>query len=254
MLVIGNANSSNDMAAQLSTISDGPVYQSIRRPAFPGFPSLASDRIKMVAPVARYIPKDVGKFDALLADGTILSELDYVHCGTGYKPLPAFIHVLDEDEINHIPFTSDEVYPYRVPTLHRLAMYARNPSLAFIGAPMVYTPFTVADVVSTWLALAWRREVAYPDSQEGRLAFERERLSKIAKMRSEMKDPTSFLSFSIMAADEQEYAAGFREDVVKARPELDSVLPIWNDERTEAREAMFKTKYHALNYARDHAH
>jgi len=251
MLVIGNANSSNDIAAQLSTVSDGPVYQSIRRPAFPGFPSLPSERIKMVSPVSRYIPKGADKFDALLADGTTLTDLDHVYCGTGYRPLPDFIHVLDEGGINQIPFTSNEVYPYRVPSLHRLVLYAHNPSLAFMGAPMVYTPFIVADVVSTWLALTWRSEIPYPDTLEGRLAYERERLCKIAKSRSEMEDPTSFLTFSTMASDEQGYAASFREEVVMVRPEMDHVLPIWNDEKTEVREAMFRTKYDALEYARD---
>jgi hypothetical protein len=206
----------------------------------------------MVGPVSRYIQKGVNKFDAVLTDGTTLRDLDYVYCGTGYKPLSNFIHVLDEAGVDHIPFTSDKVYPYRVPNLHRLAMYAHNPSLAFIGAPMVFTPFTVADVVSSWLALAWRGEVPYPDTPKERLVYERERLRKIAKICSEMENPTSFLTFSVMAADEQGYAASFREEVVKARPELDAVLPIWNDEKTEAREAMFKTKYYALEYARDH--
>jgi hypothetical protein len=252
MLVIGNANSSNDMAAHFSTISHGPVYQSIRRPALPRFPSLASENIKMVPPVSRYIPKGIDKFDALLADGTTLTDLDCVYCGTGYKPLPNFIHVLDESGISHVPFTSDEIHPYRVPKLHRLIMYACNPSLAFIGAPMVYTPFIIADVVSTWLALAWRGETPYPDTVEGRLAYEQERLRKIEEIRSEMEDPTSFLTFSVMGSDEQGYAASLREEVVKARPELDYVLPIWNDERTKVREAMSQTKYSALEYARDH--
>ena len=239
------------MAAQLSTISDGPVYQSIRRPAFPGYPSLASPRIQMVAPVSKYIPKGPNKFDGVLVDGTVLRDLDYVHCGTGYRPLPNFIHVLDKKG-KHEPFTSEEIVPWRVPSLHRLVMYADNPTLAFIGAPMVYTPFTVADVASTWLALAWLGETPYPSTPDGRLVYEQERLRLTEKRRKETENPSSLMVFNVMGQDEQEYAAQFRRDIVKVRPELDEELPVWNDEMTEKREAMFKTKYHALEYARDH--
>ena len=53
-----------------------------------------------------------------------------------------------------------------------------------------------------------------------------------------------------MGSDEQEYARALKADVVHARPELAAVLPEWNDERTKVREAMHKTKYDALEYAR----
>ena len=135
--------------------------------------------------------------------------------------------------------------------LHRFTMYAHNPSLAFIGAPNVFTPFAVADVVSTWLALAWLGQASYPDTPEARLVYEQERLSIVAKRRAEVENPSSYLSFTVMTwPEELEYAAGFRADVVKARPELDKILPLWDDERSEIREAMFKTKYRALEDAR----
>jgi len=41
-----------------------------------------------------------------------------------------------------------------------------------------------------------------------------------------------------------------KADVVNARPELAAVLPEWNDDRTKVREAMHKTKFKALEYAR----
>ena len=105
----------------------------------------------MVALVSMYNLKGPNKFDAVVVDRTITRDLDFAHCGTGY------IHVLDKTG-KHDPFTSQEIVPWRVPSLH-LVMYA---SLAFIGAPMVYTPFTVADVVSTWIG-----ETPYPSAREG---------------------------------------------------------------------------------------
>ncbi|THU77994.1 FAD/NAD(P)-binding domain-containing protein [Dendrothele bispora CBS 962.96] len=56
-LVIGNANSSNDIAAQLAAYvsTSSPIYRSIRRPNFPGFVTLPDERIEGVQPpVKRY--------------------------------------------------------------------------------------------------------------------------------------------------------------------------------------------------------
>ena len=52
--MIGNANSSNDIAAHAAPIAQTPVYRSIRRPALFNFPSLPDPRIKDVAPVREY--------------------------------------------------------------------------------------------------------------------------------------------------------------------------------------------------------
>jgi len=63
-------------------------------------------------------------------------------------------------------------------------------------------------------------EVPYPDTHEGRLAYEKERLEVIEKRRLELDNPSSLMVFNVMGQDEQDYAASFREDVVKARPGL----------------------------------
>ena len=250
-LVIGNKNSSNDIAAQLAPNSNGPVYQSIRRPAPPRCVSLPDERIKMVAPVSKYIikPSDEGdKFDAHLSDGTILADLDNVQLGTGYRPFPSFIRVFGhfpEDHL-HVPIIRKDTSPYRVPYLHRLIMYAYNPSLAFIGLPVAYTPFTIADVASTWLSLAWRGETSYPGTNEGRLLYEQERLTVIDDWQRQMDHPTSLMVFNVLGPDEQKYARMLKEDIVKARPEFDNILPVWSDERTVVREAMSKTKFESL--------
>jgi hypothetical protein len=256
---VGNANSANDIAAQLAPVSDGPVYQSIRRPALPTFPSLANDKIRMVAPVSKYTLKrtpaeDGYKIDAQLTDGTTLSDLDSVQIGTGYRPLPKFIHVLDpssgSEERKPVPILDENTYPHRIPALHRLIMYAHNPSLGFIGAPLAFTPFTIADVASTWLALAWRGETAYPETADGRLVFEKERLEAIEKWRRGLDNPSSLWVYSVLGPSEQEYAYGLRRDIVRARPALDKTLPVWSDERTKVRDAMYRTKFEALQYAK----
>ncbi|RDB29939.1 Thiol-specific monooxygenase [Hypsizygus marmoreus] len=272
-LVIGNANSSNDMAAQLTSVATLPVYQSIRRPALPGFPRLIDERITMVAPVSKYLlhpsaDSSAPKIEVHLTDGTVLQNIDTVFVGTGYKPFPSFVHVLSHQSpstLNTVadgsdstistptlaPIVSPSTNPHRVPSLHRHILYAHNPSLAFIGAPMSHTPFTLADVASTWLALAWAGGVAFPDTAEGRLEFERERLTTIEQRRAASENPSVFVSYSVLVTDEQGYAAGLREDVVSVNPELDAILPVWSNERTTLRESMWPVKLEALRYARE---
>lgn len=204
--------------------------------------------------MAKYILRSTpegDKIDVNLTDGTDILEVDMVQVGTGYKPFPEFIRVLEPgDETQHAPLISESIIPHRIPSLHRLILYAYNPSLAFMGAPMAYTPFTVADVVSTWLALAWLGEASYPDTVEGRLEFEKERLAAVEKRRAGMDNPSSLMVYNVLGGDEQEYARALKAEVVNARQELAAVLPEWNDERTKLREAMHKTKYDALKYAR----
>ncbi|KIJ94073.1 hypothetical protein K443DRAFT_371092 [Laccaria amethystina LaAM-08-1] len=110
-----------------------------------------------------------------------------------------------------------------------------------MGAPMAHTPFTVADVISTWLA-----EGSDPDIVKGRLEFERDRLAAAEKRRAGMDNPSSLMVYNVLGGDEQEYARALKTDLVNARPEL----PEWNNERTKVREAMHKTKFDALEYAR----
>ena len=96
----------------------------------------------------------------------------------------------------------------------------------------------MSDVVSTWLALAWLGETSYPDTVDGRLEFEKERLAAVEKRRAGMVNPSSLMVYSVLGSDEQEYARALKEAVVNARPELAVVLPEWNVERTMVREAM----------------
>ena len=256
LLVVGNANSSNDIAAQLAPVATTPVYRSIRRPAFPGFPSLPDIRILDVAPVAKYIinsTSEGSKVNVQLKDGTEISDVDQVLVGAGYKPFPDFIHVLgssQEDKGKLLPLVSRTIEPYRIPSLHRHILYAYNPSLAFVGAPMAFTPFTVADASSTWLTLAWTGEIQYPNTVEGRLLFEKERLEAVEKGRSETENPSSLQVYMVLGYDEQAYAKGLKDDVVGAREELRTVLPEWNDERTKLRESMYPTKLESLLFAR----
>ncbi|KAJ3881444.1 hypothetical protein F5051DRAFT_113700 [Lentinula edodes] len=304
-IIIGNANSSNDIASQLAPVAQTPVYRSMRRPAASWFPSLADPRIKNVSAIKKYILQPAEETDdgmmlekvtVILQDGSEIKDIDVVILGTGYCPHPEFVHVLpvpadgtaNASEINNktvsstVPIMSytTPVLPQfrRIPFLHRHILYAYNPSLAFIGAILAMTPFIVADVASTWLTLAWLGEVPYPDSIDERMAFDRERIAQVAKMlevpdtvpenegagdskESSPDPPSSFVTYGFLGpgdtgnggkGGEAEYANILRDDIVRARPDLDAVLPTWDEEAIKARTEMYPTKYEALKWAQMH--
>ncbi|KAF8989751.1 hypothetical protein BDQ17DRAFT_1372842, partial [Cyathus striatus] len=252
ILIIGNANSSNDIAAHLAPVAHVPIYQSQRREPWFLFKSLPDARIHKVSPVVRYEYTPSGHVSAYLEDGTVLEGVDYVLVGTGYRPSPKFIYLLP-----HLPPSTTKVEPVpliptpapsptRIPNLHRLILHAHNPTLSFIGAVHSYTPFITADLVSTWLAFAWSfPELSlYPPSIDQRLVFERERLKKMEERRKG-KNPSSLVVFSILGEDEDEYVRALRREVVGVDKGLDGVLPSWSEEMKE-RVGMYGLKEGAL--------
>jgi hypothetical protein len=85
-----------------------------------------------------------------------------------------------------------------------------QPVTGLHGSPMAYTPFTVADVVNTWLALVWLAEASDPDTVKGRLKFEKERLAAVEKRRAGMNNPLSLMVYNVLGGDEQEYARALK--------------------------------------------
>lgn len=236
--VIGNANSGNDIAAQLAPVVTPPLYRSIRRPNMHWFPLLPHPNIKDSAPVVKY--SLVGdKATIHLEDGTEVTDIDHVFLGTGYQMLAKFVHILDEETGKLKPLCDPPTKPPRIPDLHRYILYAPNPTLAFQGVVASAIPFTLGDLSSTWLALAWTSTLAYPTEMSALLACEKARLDQVEAIRGSMENPTSLIVYHILGPEELPYAKSLWEDVVKVRPELGSVLQEWNDEMWGEKEGMF---------------
>ena len=128
VVVIGNANSANDMAAQLVPVAQLPVYRSTHRISI--YPSLPDRRIEDFGPVLRYNQSANGNLTVHLKDRTI-DEVDYVLFGTGYCPEVPYLRVLDPTvAATHpapsseraprplAPLTDRRVQPVRVPLLY----------------------------------------------------------------------------------------------------------------------------------------
>ncbi|KAJ3740611.1 hypothetical protein DFH05DRAFT_430614 [Lentinula detonsa] len=257
--IIGNGNSSNDIASHLAPLAQNPVYRSIRRPSLRHFVSLPDSRIQDVAPVRRFTLQEDDKITAELQDHTIIKDIDIVFIGSGYIPNPSFLYVrnLNSPSFSLAPLMSqisaEAPQPRRIPSLHRHILYAHNPSLAFIGSVMCFTPFTIADVSSMWLTLAWTNEVEYPSTSKDLLQFEKDRIEDIERRRGieaqeTGREASSLFTYSALGSSEEDYAAGLKQEIVSSRPELAKVLPEWNDERRIWRQTMYPVKYQSLRW------
>lgn len=257
VVVIGNANSANEMAAQLAPVAQLPVYRSTRRVSI--FPSLPDDRIEDVGPVLRYSRSANENISVFLGDRTI-DDVDYVLFGTGYYPEVPYLRVLEPADAACsasnsksasrplVPLTSRRVQPVRVPRLYRHVLYAHNTSLAFIGALVSFIPFAMADLTSTWLALVWSppRRIDIPPTVEERLADEQARLHTLHQLRSETDNPSDLVSFHFLGRHELPYAQEVRAEIARAAPELGDVLAPWDDAQDARRFGMYATKLDSL--------
>ncbi|CAK5276932.1 unnamed protein product [Mycena citricolor] len=243
VVVVGNANSANDIAAQLKSVACSPIYRSIRRPTQRRFAFLSDSRVEDVSAVARYnVTNDGNKLDIELIDGRVLANIDAVFLGTGYSPACApFVRVLD-DRRQLVPLTSSATDPPRIPSLYNHILYAPRPSLAFIGTLMSFTPFTLSDTSSTWLALFFAGRLALPDDL---LAGERERVQFVLTGRG-AADSSSFIAYHVLGAFELDYARGLVRDIARIAPEYASVLPTWSDDEWAQREGMYERKWVSL--------
>ncbi|KAF7341138.1 Thiol-specific monooxygenase [Mycena venus] len=260
VVVVGNANSSNDITAQLKVVAQTPIFRSIRRQGLRRFAFLPDPRVIDVPPITRYIVKSSGKLDLEFLDGLTLTDIDAVVLGTGYSAASApFVRVLQPPLLSlDVPqpqtltaLTSATTFPPRIPSLYNHILYAPNPTLAFIGAVMSYTPFTLADVASTWLALFFAGRLTIPSSLPARLEGERARLEKIRRVRDagakqEGRELSSLVAYHILGPDEQGYAQGLKNAIAALEPEWARVLPEWSDQDWKKREAMYERKWASL--------
>jgi hypothetical protein len=245
------------MAAQLASVAEQPVYRSFRHGGYTNFPFVPDPCIEEVGAISRYdisSTSDGDKLNLQMKDGSEITRVDTVLVGTGYGYAAPFVRVLSPSGASSRDLsllTPPSLELSRIPSLHRHILYAPNPTLAFIGLPMSFTPFILSDASSTWLALAWSGSLPYPDTVADRLVEEKERLESLRKRREETEDPSSFMAYHVLFPAELEYARALREDIVKANKDMDAVLPAWSDEDWDRRQAMYEIKYECLKRARE---
>lgn len=101
IMVVGNANSGNDVAAQLASLrklgQHDPIYRVIRHKAWDYIVSLSDSLIKDVPALQSVvISKDGTKLQATLVDGSIVENVDCIIFASGYEIAKIrFVHLLD---------------------------------------------------------------------------------------------------------------------------------------------------------------
>ncbi|KAL4063751.1 hypothetical protein V8B97DRAFT_1893959 [Scleroderma yunnanense] len=259
IVVIGNANSANEMAAQVVPVAQLPVYRSTRRVSI--FPSLPDGRIEDIGPVMRYEYCPAADKVIIHLQDRSIQDIDYVLLGTGYYPNVPYLRVLEPNHkftcdigdttttgygMQLIQLTGQGVQPSRIPSLFRQILYAHNPTLAFIGALISFIPFTFSDLTSTWLAFVWSGRIEIPDTIQDRLHDEQERLKKLHELRSQTDNPSDLVSFHFLGQFELPYAKVARAEIIQASPNLEDILAKWDDEQDNRRFAMYATKLDSL--------
>ena len=151
LVVVGNANSANDVAAHLAPLnSDGPLYRCIRHEST--FAHLPDPRIRDVPPIARLDLADDETVDVTLEDGRRLQGITKVIFASGYQYQFDWIRVpsvhADAAGVKSSPSTDlapASIYG-AVPDLHMGTFVAAAPTLSFIGLAACSTPMPLSEI------------------------------------------------------------------------------------------------------------
>lgn len=195
IIVVGNGNSGNDVAAQLAASriqgKHSPIYRIARHKAWYFYVSLADPRIKDVPPIERFsISTDKKKVNVKLKDGSVINDVDRVIFASGYV-IGSFphIHLLNrqpsEEEKDRLPrfdhedndwqveaFHNSSLWspltfppagttfnsldnPERVPHLFWQIIHSRASTLAFSNLPVTSIPFWASDLQSHVIRSIW---------------------------------------------------------------------------------------------------
>jgi hypothetical protein len=165
ILVLGNGNSANDIAAHAAEpgIATLPVYRSIRHSSY--FASVPDpERIHDIASVTRFEVQASrgGKVTATLADGTVIEDIDLVVAATGYRYSVPAIRVPHAEQEKQEEVTTPD--GRRMAGLYRHLFHARHPTLAFIGYAITWVPFIMSEAQACVIARAFSGRLALPSS------------------------------------------------------------------------------------------
>lgn len=195
IMIVGNGNSGNDVAAQLAAFriegENPPIYRVARHKAWYFYVSLPDPRIKDVPPIQSFtLSADRSKVNVKLEDGSVIAHIDRVIFASGYV-IGSFphTHLLTrqpfKEEIGQLPNVDQEDgdwqvssstnsnlwsplssapagtrfnatdNPERVPNLYWQIIHSRASTLAFCNLPVTSIPFWASDLQSHVIRSIW---------------------------------------------------------------------------------------------------
>ncbi|UZJ55741.1 hypothetical protein CBS101457_005061 [Exobasidium rhododendri] len=147
IVVVGNANSGNDVAAQLASLREEgrhePIYRVVRHKAWEYIVSLPDPLIKDVPPIESIaVDSGGGKVHVTLVNGSVISDVDRIIFASGYAVAKfPFVHLLSRqptsEESKSVPHPSEEPADWRtdcegsLKSLWRLLSSPASPSTPF---------------------------------------------------------------------------------------------------------------------------
>ena len=150
VLVVGNAASGVDIAAQIVSYCTPPLLMSSRSESF--LLSSSSDR-EEVPEITEFISPAVNNRAVRFSDGRVESDLDAIVYCTGYLYSYPFLPSLRSQLISN---------GLRVQNLFQHIFYIEHPSLAFLTLPMRILPFPLCEAQAAVIARVWSNRLQLP--------------------------------------------------------------------------------------------
>ena len=150
VVIVGNAASGTDIAAQIGTVAKTPVLTSSRSESF--LISAAGSK-EDVPEIQEFISPSEAVRAVRFANGRVESSIDAVLFCTGYLYSFPFLSSLQTKIITD---------GCRVQNLYQHIFHAEHPSLAFLALPLRVIPFPLSEAQAAVMARVWSGRLQLP--------------------------------------------------------------------------------------------
>lgn len=208
VLVVGNASSGLDIAAQISRRSAQPLLLSVHEPT--PVENLAHVRAEEVAAIEEFLVEERG---VRFADGRVEKDLDAVLYCTGYLFAFPFLESLKPDLVV-------EGDGRRVFGLYKHLFHIEHPTLVFPGLPVRVVPFPVSEAQAAAFSRVWANTLSLPPAEEMKRWEEEE---------AEKQKEKAFHVFP--KGGDSAYLDEFHDWVAKSSTTKGKEPPVWDDEQ-----------------------
>ncbi|EGO03160.1 hypothetical protein SERLA73DRAFT_174607 [Serpula lacrymans var. lacrymans S7.3] len=183
VLIVGAATSGGEISRDLNTWAH-KIYQSIRPDnsttahyALINYLRRLPRNTTIVPEIKRFLPLDedatIQSAGIELVNGTVLTGIDHIIFGTGFRYSFPFLPQYYEDA-SYVPHegSSTKVVPFlasngtHIRDLHLDLFYIRDPTLAFLGMNFGTQAFTYTDYLALALAKVWSNTAKLPSCQQ----------------------------------------------------------------------------------------
>ncbi|KAJ4302253.1 hypothetical protein N0V88_002390 [Collariella sp. IMI 366227] len=154
VVVVGNAASGLDIAAQISPVCKKPLLLSVRTPTPPAH--LAYSGAEEVPVIEEFLVEERG---IRFADGRVEKDIDFVIYATGYLFAFPFLQSLKP------PVMTDG---RRVPGLYQHLFHIEHPTMVFTRLPFKVVPFPLSESQAAVFSRVWANLLPLPPAEEMR--------------------------------------------------------------------------------------